>query len=242
MGEVLEALPTASYYFEPPAMKYYSRLVYERKVSFAQARRFYHRGFQALLLASPGKGPRIIEKNPTHTWIAEALYQMFPDALFVVISRDGRDTALSLVEKPWHLRESMATGKREPGEYLYGPYPHFYIEPERAAEYTATSDLHRCIWIWRRFTEEVQRLRSALPEAAQCHFRYEEFVLDQEASVDRLLSFLGETDPKSRRCVLEAAARGHGGSIGRWKKKLRGEQLEIIDREAGRLMRELGYE
>lgn len=242
LGEVLEALPSATYYYEPPVMKYYSRLVYQKEVTLAQARRFYHWGFRALLLVAPGKGPRIIEKNPTHTWVAEDLYKIFPDASFIVISRDGRDVSVSLAEKPWHRRDSLPLQKREPGGYIYGPYPHFYIEPARATEYTETSDLHRCIWIWRRHAEETERLKSVLPPQVQFRLRYEELIRQPEETLDRLLAFIGETDPESRARVLKAAAQGRRSSIGRWRKKLQADELTVIEREAGDMMRKLGFE
>lgn len=241
LGQVLEALPSVTYYYEPPAMKYYSRLVYEDRVTIRQARRFYEWGFRAMLLAGPGKGARVVEKNPVHTWIAETLYEIFSDALFVVISRDGRDVAVSLSEKPWHRRDSLGSQRREPGGYLYGPFPHFYIEPGRADEYTHTSDLHRCIWIWRRFAEETERLKSALPSHVQFDLRYEELIRKPEETLIPLLSFLGETETHSRTRVLEAAAKGHSASIGRWKEKLQGDDLLEIEREAGEMMRRLGY-
>ena len=242
LGEVLQALPSSTYFYEPPSMKYYSRLVYEKKVTFSQARRFYRLGFHALLLAAPGSGPRVIEKNPTHTWIAQVLQTIFPDALFVVIRRDGRDTALSLLQKPWHLKNSLEMNRREPGGYIYGPFPHFYIEPERSQEFTATSDLHRCIWIWRRFTEEIERLRTALPPASQLHLNYEELIRQPGTTINKLLEFIGAFEEGARAPVTQAAAAGHDASIGRWKSAFGDPELDVIEREAGALLRRLGYE
>jgi hypothetical protein len=216
--------------------------VYEKGVTPAQAARFYRWGLRTLLLTAPGRGRRIVEKNPTHTWIAEVLHRIFPDALFVVITRDGRDVAVSLAEKPWHRRDGLRLAKREPGGYVYGPYPHFYIEPARAAEYTGTSDIHRCIWIWRRHAEETERLAASLPAGVQIHLRYEALIHQPEETLDRLLRFLGETDDESRTRVLQAAARGHASSIGRWKDTLGPADLEAVEREAGGMLRKLGYE
>lgn len=242
LGEVLQTMPTVSYYFEPPALKYYTRLIYQKQVSLAQARRFYRWGLRALLWNAPGKGPRIIEKNPNHTWVAETLLSIFPDAQFIVISRDARDTALSLAQKPWHLRSSLGSSRREPGGYLYGPYPHFYIEPDRGEEFAQTSDLHRCIWIWRRHAEEIERLKTALPAAVQCHVRYEDLILEPQREWSRLLDFIGEHTPAARTAVAEAAKQGHSSSIGRWKKSLQPADLTLIEREAGALMKQLHYE
>ncbi|HEY0943764.1 MAG TPA: sulfotransferase [Opitutaceae bacterium] len=242
LGEVLQAMPTVSYFFEPPALKYYTRLIYQNQVSFAQARRYYRWGLRALLWSAPGKGPRIIEKNPNHTWVAETLLKIFPDARFIVISRDARDTALSLLQKPWHLRRSLESGRREPGGYLYGPYPHFYIEPERRAEFVETSDLHRCIWIWRRHAEEIERLKTALPAAVQHHVHYEDLILQPEREWSGILDFIGERSPAARAAAMDAAREGHSSSIGRWKRILQPADLAVMAREAGALMKQLHYE
>jgi hypothetical protein len=241
LGSLLSAIPGVSYFYEPPIMKYYARLVYEGRTSPAEARRFYRFGFRALLAAAPGTGPRIVEKNPNHTWIAESLLDAFPSAQFVMIERDGRDTALSLLEKPWHRRDSVDSGRREPGGYAYGPYPHFYIEPERAVEFVATSDIHRCAWIWRRHTEEIERLGTVLPAESWHGLRYEALLEAPDATLSDLLAFLGEDHPDAAKNVREAARAGHVGSIGRWRNGLTSEEALIVDEECGPLLHDLGY-
>src|SRR5690606_8250351 len=228
LGEVLEHLPSASYFFEPPLLKYYTRLIYQHQISLAHARRVYRACFRTLLLGAPGNGRRVIEKNPNHTWIAGTLRAIFPDARFIILTRDGRDTALSLMNKPWHLQESQGSGRREPGGYLEGPHPHFYIEPERAAEFAATSNLHRCIWIWRRHTEQIEKLRESLPDDCQFHLRYETLIRQPEETVSRMLDFLGETDPESQHRVAEAARQARDTSIGRWQKRMSLNDLEVV--------------
>lgn len=236
LGNVLEAMPEASYYFEPAILKYYTRLIYEKKAPIGHARLFYQLCLRSLLLASPGTGPRIVEKNPNHLWVAETLCEIFPDARFVVISRDGRDTALSLLQKPWHLEKSATSGKREPGGYLYGPYPHFYIEDERREEFQHTSDLHRCAWIWRRHAEQIEYLKRALPRDQQFHLNYEDLILRPEATLCAILDFIGEDRQTTRSRVLAASRDGHATSIGRWKEFFGAQDLEIIEREAGDLL------
>lgn len=41
------------------------------------------------------------DKTPDYTLDTEIIYKLFPDAKFIYIVRDGRDVALSLLEKPW---------------------------------------------------------------------------------------------------------------------------------------------
>ena len=241
LGNLLEAMPGASYYFEPPILKYYARPVFEGRVSRSQSRRFYRNCCRSLLLIAPGTGPRFVEKNPNHTWVAEALYHAFPDARFVVISRDGRDTALSLSRKPWHLSESAATGKREPGGYLYGPFPHFYIEEHRRDEFLHTSNMHRCAWIWRRHAEQIEHLKQTLPTHCQFHISYENLVLQPAETLGSILDFIDENDERTRRSVFDAARAGHTSSLGRWKKDLKQDDLKIIEREAGQMLERFGY-
>lgn len=242
LGTLLSAVPGASYFFEPPILKYYSRLVYDGEVSTEEAGRFYRRVFRVLRLVAPGMGPRVIEKNPNHTWIAETLAKAFPDARFVMIIRDGRDAALSLLEKPWHRADSAGSGKFEPGGYAYGPQPHFYIEPDRRDEYAATDDLTRCAWVWRRHTDEVLRLQEALPVGSWHALRYEDLLSSPDETLGELLAFLEVDTPAARRAVSEVASTGHRASIGRWRKRLTDDDLERVDREAGPLLRRLGYE
>jgi LPS sulfotransferase NodH len=240
LGQVLDAVPGTSYYFEPAALKYFSRLVFEKRVTINQARRVYNSVFRSLLLVAPGNGPRVIEKNPKHTWVAETLRELFPDARFVFIHRDGRDVALSLLAKPWHRQDSAGSGRREPGGYLYGPFPHFYIEPERRTEYMATSDYHRAIWIWRRYAEEMIRLRDALPIECQSHIQYEELVFDPLAVSKKLLRFLDIGESRAINSVLEAAQTGHASSIGKWKSQMTDEDRQMTEREAGDIMKAIG--
>lgn len=236
LGNVLETMPEASYYFEPAILKYYTRLIYEKKAPMGQTRILYHLCLRSLLLASPGTGPRIVEKNPNHLWVAETLCEIFPDAQFIIISRDARDTALSLLQKPWHLEKSAASGKREPGGYLYGPYPHFYIEDDRREEFQRTSDLHRCIWIWRRHAEQIEHLTGILPKSQQFHLTYEDLILKPDTTLCAILGFIGEDRPATRSKVLTASREGHASSIGRWKEFFSAQDLEIIEQEAGDIL------
>src|SRR5690606_6775446 len=106
LGNVLEAMPEASYYFDPAILKYYTRLIYEKEASIERSRLLWQPCLRSLQLTAPGTGPRIVEKNPIHLCVADVLCEIFPDAQFIIISRDGRDTALSLLQKPWHLAKS----------------------------------------------------------------------------------------------------------------------------------------
>ncbi len=239
LGTLMAELRDSTYIYEPQILKYYVRLVRQGKVSRRHAAAVYRLGLRSLVIAGPGHGPRPIEKNPNHVFAVEYLQAAFPGARFVIITRDGRDVAVSLNEKPWHRADAVGTG-REPAGYMNGPFPHFYIEPERADEYRQTSDIHRCIWIWRRHQEEVERLRRQ-SDISQHHVRYEDLVLQPSATLDGLCDFLSVTD-ESRQAVHRRAMSGRSSSVGRWQDVLDSGDLHVIEREAGALLRQLNYD
>lgn len=239
LGTLMAELRDSTYIYEPQILKYYVRLIRQGMVSNRHAAALYRLGLRSLVMAGPGHGHRPIEKNPNHVFAVDHLRSVFPKARFVVITRDGRDVAVSLNEKPWHRADATGTG-REPAGYLNGPFPHFYIEPERADEYRKTSDIHRCIWIWRQHQEEVERLRSR-SDLAQHHIRYEDLVLRPTKTVDDLCDFLTVSD-ESRKAVHGRAKSGRSSSVGRWQDVLGLADQDVIEREAGNLLRQLKYD
>ena len=146
LGEIINEIPEVSYYFEPPLVKYFARLVYENKVTVKQAGFFYRWMYWSLEKFAPQGGKIFVDKTPRNIFTAETLHKTFPNAKFIHIYRDGRDVTCSLLTKPWHLERSSNLRRREIGGYPWGPYPFFYIENSRVEEYTNTSDIHRCIW------------------------------------------------------------------------------------------------
>ena len=111
----------------------------------------------------------------------------------------------------------------------YGARARFWVEPERADEFERASDATRAGWAWRRY---VSAARSA-PERT-LEIRYES--LDE--SHDALAAHLDV--PAA--AVQRALAGAHTQSIGRFRRDLTPDQLADVEREAGRLLKELGYE
>jgi len=241
LGRILNALPSVAYYYEPPIGKYFARLVYQDRVSLWQAKAFYKLLYMSLLALAPRDGQRLVDKTPRNIFVAETLKRVFPDAKFIHVIRDGRDVACSLLKKPWHVESSAGSQKREPGGYLYGPYPHFYIERERVDEYICTTDLHRCIWVWKRHVEKGKELEKMLSPSDFNTVRYEELVQQPSAVVKKLLLFLEEYTIRGYERAMEVARTAHADSVGRWRKELDEKALELIYREAGDLLREYGY-
>jgi hypothetical protein len=237
----LSALPEVSYHFEPVAIKAAARYVATREWSFHKAWRFYRRVYRGLLRIHLDGDLRLADKTPQNAFLIPFLHEAFAGSQFVHLVRDGRDAALSYRNQPWLQERSKGSGRREPGGYLWGPYARFWVEPERVAEFESTTDLHRCIWAWRRHTESILEHTRPIGHQRCIEVRYEDLAQHPHREAERLLDFLQIENPASRSRFVEVAEKVRAGSLGRWREELTGDELEMIETEAGALLRQLGY-
>jgi Sulfotransferase family len=171
---------------------------------------------------------RPVEQTPELSFVVRVAVRAYPEATVLHIVRDGRDVVCSLLEKGWlGGREG-----RDDAGLPYGAYPRAWVEPERRDEFTHAREAARAAWAWRRYVAAAR----AAPEHT-LEVRYEEVAADPGVAAERIAARL-ETDPAP---LAEALAAVHGRSVGRWRRDLTSDQLEDIEREAGPLLRELGY-
>jgi len=241
LGDCMGRLPELSYHHEPPASKAAGRHVYEGLWSYQKARFFFRSVYAWLLRVELDGDLRFCEKTPTNALLVPFLARAFPDAQFVHIIRDGRDASASLYRQPWLRLDAASSGKREPGGYLHGPWAPWWVEKDRVREFETTSDAHRVIWAWRRYTEAALRDGRPLGPARYHELRYESFVTDPRGEATRILDFLGISRPTSRTAFLEAADRASEGSMGSWKRTFSAAEQAQIDVDSGDLLRSLGY-
>jgi hypothetical protein len=239
LGSCIGALPEVSYHFEPRVTKAAARMVYEGTWPENRAARVFRWSYRLLLLAAGDGGRRFVEKNPENCFVVPFLARAFPDARFVQIIRDGRDVAVSHAEKPWLSARSAGTGRRGRGGQAWGPWARWWVEPERAEEFAAASDLTRTAWSWRRFTDSARTALAQLPADRVLTLRYEDVVRQPREAAETIAEFFGHaTAPESLRAALATA---DPGSIGRWRNALDVDGLADVEREAGSLLRDLGY-
>lgn len=198
LGDCINVLPEYSYHFEPVATVAASRYLYHNKWSFQHACFFYRLVYKWLMRIHLEGNLRFTEKSPDNCFLIPFLHQCFPDAKFIHIIRDGRDSALSNTKKPWLSSFSNGSGLREPSGYLFGSRPRYWVEPDRALEFQNTSDIHRCIWCWRRHVEAALNHSSFLPSNQFFEVRYESLVTYPELNADEILDFLEIDEPKSK--------------------------------------------
>lgn len=241
LGECLAVLPEISYHFEPIATKAASRFVYGGHWTMEKARGFYRSVYSWLLRQHLDADLRFAEKTPRNCFLILFLSDAFPDAQFIHIIRDGRDAALSYSKKPWLQAATSGSGRMEPGGHKVGAFTRFWVEPERVHEFETTSDIHRCIWAWRRFAASAIEAAAQLPPDRYHELRYESLACNPEDEAKQLLNFIGITDANSRDLFHQAVSKVNSNSIGQWRQALSDEQLQQIEQEAGQLLRQLNY-
>ncbi|MDB9527397.1 sulfotransferase [Oscillatoria sp. CS-180] len=241
LGESLAVIPEVSYHHEPVATKFAARYLYEKQWDFDQAKSFYSRIYSLLMMQHLDGDLFFAEKTPRNCFLVDFLARAFPDSRFIHIIRDGRDAAVSHSKKPWLQAAQATSGKIEPGGYPYGPSPRFWVEEGREKEFESTSDIHRCIWSWRRFTESALKSTPELPSDRYHELRYESLVKSPDEEAASLLDFLSINSNQSRSIFHQAISKASPSSVGQWQKELSDEQLKQIEDEAGILLRELNY-
>jgi hypothetical protein len=240
LGSCIGALPEVSYHFEPRVTKAAARQVYEGTWSERTAARVFRSSYRLLLLAAGDGGRRFVEKNPENCFVVPFLVRAFPDARFIQIIRDGRDVAVSHAEKPWLSARSAGTGQRGRGGQAWGPWARWWVERDRAEEFAAASDLTRTAWSWRRFTESARTALAALPAERVLTVRYEDVVRRPQEAAETIAAFFGHDEPPPS--LRAAFATADPGSVGRWRTTLDADGLADVEREAGALLRDLGYD
>jgi len=176
--------------------------------------------FQAACLARSGKSVWA-EKTPENIREFANIARRFPRARLVHVIRDGRDVACSLLDADWMRLEKITGG----------------------ADRNSPEALESAIRYW---AERVAFGRRLAGSPNYHEVRYEDLLADPETSMRNLLAFAGLAwDARVLQADAGAATRDgrpiYHASVGRWRDELSGAEADIVDREAGGLLAQLGY-
>lgn len=183
--------------------------------------------FNTLTLRAGKK--RWIEKTPKNVTILNFLLNYFPEATFIHVIRDGRDTAASLRNHPRH-----------------------YVIDGVAVPSGVNRPIHQSIGRWvsdvsagRRFKKHPRYIEvryedlATRPEAVlatllpKLNLSFEEGLLESQGTEQlEVIHFL-----PSARAVEKVTTE----SLHRWKKDINKDEAYFIEKRAGSLLRELGY-
>lgn len=168
---------------------------------------------------------RLCENTPQHLYNIEEIITLYPEAKFIHIIRDGRDTTSSLMEMPWRPKGLLNNAR-----------------------------------FWLQNLKRVSKVRNKLKNDSQyiLELRYEELILDSEASLKRICIFLDEDfesnlldSDKDQAPVFahwesawkhKCMSKLNPTSVGIWKKKLDEDQRAILNWYLKDALIGLGYE
>lgn len=164
---------------------------------------------------SPDK--RILEKSPGHSLLTKSLSDYFPDAKFIHIVRDARDSASSMLKHEWIVDE------------LREVHPVFWFDLlplEYREEWKTLTLWERAILRWALYVSEARRISHQNKKYLEVE--YEMLCLHPHEMFDKICLFLGLNDFP----MLEAGiSRIDSTKAFGWKKKpISDSQLEFHSR------------
>ncbi|MDQ3304490.1 MAG: sulfotransferase [Actinomycetota bacterium] len=177
-----------------------------------------------LFAVNQGK-PRYADKTPGHVVRIGLLSELFPEARFVHVIRDGRSSWLGYRERgfgPQSLADAAFNWK---GRVLRGRTAGFALGPSRYQEV--------------RYEDLVEDPEATLePLCRFLDLQYEPGMLAYHERVETVLAGMGT----SGRTAFENIAQPLTKGMRDWRQELSVEEQELFDAIAGELLDELGYE
>ena len=220
---------------------------------------FIHRFFERFRKGRPDM--RVVEKTVGNTVRVGFVRKVFPSCQFVHVIRDGRDVAVSMMRQwqaPLDMGNVLDKLKYFPAKALstYAiEYALSYLVPKlrregHVAAWGVTlqnlgelvrrySLLEVCGLQWRRCVELAVKELTSIPPADRIEVRYEEFVQNPLAEMERIIRFLGlEMPDEVVRHVAEQIKHTH---IGKWKRNIPPDDLKLLMPHISATMQRLGY-
>jgi hypothetical protein len=231
-GPELKVLPSIAEWYQTltrnfaSVMQSYGNTPADLKLRFRQ----FIEGLVQNFRQTSGK-PRWAEKTPHNVLFMVPLGEIFPDARFLHVIRDGRDVACSLITMDW-------------------------VNPLTGRKWDYVQNIASAARYWREVVT-LARQQAQHPTLVDrvLEVRYESLVAKPEATMRQVLAFLGEPwdegvlahHKKERgKEPIEASTRQaarpiNSASIGRWRDEMTQADRSAFKTEAGTLLRESGY-
>ncbi|GII78702.1 hypothetical protein Sru01_36840 [Sphaerisporangium rufum] len=159
------------------------------------------------------------------------LHEVFPEARFVHIVRDGRAVANSWLQMSWWR------GHLGPASWDYGPLPRSYAEEWHEG---GRCLVHLAGIGWKILMDAFEMSRAGVPARLWLEVRYEDLLADPRKQVDVITEFLGLpwTTDFERRFARQPISAGRAEAF---RRDLTPRQLAVLDRSLGHRLRQLGY-
>ncbi len=220
---------------------------------------FIRKKFQQI--AQKNARATIIEKTCANSLRCGFVHEIFPDAKFVHIIRDGRDVASSAAIRwnaPLDINYLLKKARFVPPTDLPW-YAAAYLKARLYRTFSGKSRLSTwgpryqgmqsvmqsnelivaCAIQWKACVESAIEQLSALPENQLLTVRYEAFTQNPTSELRKVCEFLGAHPDDTT--LIELAKQVSSGSVGKWKSRLSEAQISAVNEKCGDLLQELGY-
>jgi hypothetical protein len=175
--------------------------------------------------ARAGK-PRWGDKTPMYMRHLPLLEELFPDAQYVHLIRDGRDAALSFLQMP------------------AGTFTRTWAHPTTPARFAC---------LWRKEVGDARALGRRVGAPRYLAVRYEDLIADPEAAIRAICSFAAiafEPAMLDYTGAVDVAAKPHQqrlltpptSGVRSWSEEMSSDDVAAFESIAGDLLGELGYE
>ena len=176
---------------------------------------------------------RFLSKDPSHSVRIEFLNKIFPGALFINITRDGRAVVDSMLN--WLKTHN-------------DPLGYFGIELKNKNTFDF-DPLERHARQWLEVTEEIQRAKKSLDEDQFYDIKYEELIKDPEQSIKNILNFcqLEYEDLFSKKAIrvdgekFEKISKNLSSRNDLWKQRFTDDEQTRLNNLIKRLLVKLEY-
>ena len=157
------------------------------------------------------------DKTPYYILHLDTLLEMFPDAQFIHLIRDGRDCALSMLERKWDLQ-------------IFNTYHAAYIWNRYVTTGQNFGERHPECYFELRYEDILNQPELSLKKL--CNFLHIQFD-------DSVINFR-KSDGSGKTPLLTKPLQRSNQS--KWKSQMSEKQLEVFESLAGTTLEKCGYE